>query len=176
MAQVYAIVHDGTNCLVFKKKEHGYFFDGKAVVPTVLNGAGAYCFPGGKKKGGSNETNAIREFLEETGMNLSDFASTKQELARVGYIGVFFNVGGKLTDIKNACQINLDKANAVAKHLKDNDITSGVVIGDTGSIVDNELSKKLKTMSFNDAITDGETFIEGDDNTGWFYDLVKNCP
>jgi ADP-ribose pyrophosphatase YjhB (NUDIX family) len=182
MAQVYAIVHDGTNCLVFKKKEHGYFFDGKAVVPIVLNGAGAYCFPGGRLKEGEKPTHgAIRELKEETGVDITKYEFTtvptciKMTDGANTYYGVFYFMEADFDEVVKKCQTNLDKANAKAKYLKENKIISGVVVGDTGSIIDNELSKKLKIMSLNDTITDGETFLKGNKNTGWFYNLVNEA-
>ena len=111
--QVYAAVycHGTGSVLVFRKKKEGFFF--RRQLPStggqirrgskggiVLNGGGSYCLPGGKLEAGeSPERGALREFLEETGIDLGTY---RQEIPPVRvepsgsqrlYCGVVFCYG-----------------------------------------------------------------------------------
>ena len=111
--QVYTAVycHGTGSVLVFRKKEEGFFF--RRQLPStggrirrgskggiVLNGGGSYCLPGGKLEAGeSPERGALREFLEETGIDLGTY---RQEIPPVRvepsgsqrlYCGVVFCYG-----------------------------------------------------------------------------------
>ncbi len=56
--------------LIFRKRRFGYFFKGKAIGSRgqSLRGGGLDAFPGG---GGSGSADALREFHEETGVDVS---------------------------------------------------------------------------------------------------------
>jgi hypothetical protein len=131
---VYAIVHDATQCLVFKKKKYGrYFqyhdpnaqiqFDLKFGNGKKLRGSEAYCFPGGGLKGGEAAlTGAIREFKEETGFDLGGTPYTTIENNFTFNGGndtvhaVFFDVSANnFNTIHTTCGANLvAKQNGVA--------------------------------------------------------------
>lgn len=77
MPQVYAVVYCRANatCLIAEKKTRGVYFAG-AALPNgpgqILNYSGQDVFPGGALNGGeAPQAGAVREFLEETGINLA---------------------------------------------------------------------------------------------------------
>ncbi len=124
MAQVYAVVHDGSGSfLIARKVDAAYFFapttsDGKGevkFVPKSLPGGGFPAFPGGalkrveskdgdekeKSKDEDPRVGAEREFREETGVNLRDYSGLSEDPApfQLGSgddacHGIYFKLGG----------------------------------------------------------------------------------
>lgn len=73
--QVYVVVWQWVGphrmVLVGKKKVRGARFEGRPTLPSILNYAGQWVFPGGGKKTGERPQDAARrEFFEETGHRL----------------------------------------------------------------------------------------------------------
>lgn len=103
---VYAVVHDGQgNFLIAQKNEKGYFFssNGGKIVPDgqLLNGSGLSGFPGGGLGTDNPTDGALREFWEETNVQLQNYNYQAQPEVYVGdrYYGVYFNVGNQLNDL-----------------------------------------------------------------------------
>jgi len=151
MAQVYAIVHDAAQCLVFKKNKKATYFQYLLHPPTPdpfafyvsgcnltrHNGGGKYCFPGGNlDRLETPLAGAIREFHEETGFDLRTVPYTTPTpihtvtTTNYEYHAVFFDVGAapNLTTIFNACVINLNAKNT-AKNLFNPGTTSAQARG-----------------------------------------------
>ena len=102
--QVYAIVYcpETNEVLVCRKKKIGCFFQndlpknryGKySDCARSLNGGGRCCFPGGKLNDRENSRNgAVREFKEETGVDLSQYGGIEDKIKTPRYQGVLFEV------------------------------------------------------------------------------------
>ena len=71
----YVVIYDqNLNVLLAKKKITGARFEGKKTNPTVLNYSGQEVFPGGDPKNAKDTTDgALKEFTEETGVNLNSY-------------------------------------------------------------------------------------------------------
>lgn len=167
--QVYAIVHDGENCLIFKKRICGYFFKRKVAVETILNGAGACCFPGGRlEEGESPVIGALREFKEETGVDIG--VPKNFEIKRELYTGVFFRVSlSELDDIKAKCSMNLVIAENMVGQIKNVPYRIGRELLDIRLPSDNELEAKVDKVSIAKTL-----FTKDDEKTGWFYELIES--
>jgi len=72
--QCYVVVFDrGGNVFVARKNIQGRKFDGVQTKPSFLNYGGQVVFPGGKFKKGELQDEALREFQEETDVNLKQY-------------------------------------------------------------------------------------------------------
>lgn len=186
MAQTYAIIHDGTNCLVFQKNARSYFFQS---VPTaaagvaIQNGPGSRCFAGGRLNGGeAPATGALREFREETGYTFgagviaaTNVVNGPQGQARPQYYGVYFRVTpANLAAILAQCQANLTAASTMAGNIQGGRITTPVQFAANvhGGVEDNELNAQVVSVTYAAALA----YFPDDQITGWFRDLVTRHP
>lgn len=164
--QVYLTFYDeggaGGQCLVFRKTDFARF-RGRLIGNTPVNGAGKWCFPGGRWEERKRETYfqaAKREFTEETGIALpADLAATNTVSGTEGnwtYIGYAIRVEPR--ELGNLCdRIHEQLQEANALHL------------DRTAVVDNELAEVEIEFIEN---LNRNYFTAGDRDTGWFYDLV----
>jgi 8-oxo-dGTP pyrophosphatase MutT (NUDIX family) len=105
MAQVYAIVHDDRECLVFIKNLNQRYHKYQQYPPDpdpfsletseygihTKKGGSLPCFSGGGQEGTeSAEDGAKREFREETGCGALRNLKSTNEYPHGGYIAVFF--------------------------------------------------------------------------------------
>jgi 8-oxo-dGTP pyrophosphatase MutT (NUDIX family) len=77
MSKAYLALHDEKNrFFLVKKRLRNMWWEGHlAAKPTVVNQAGQWALPGGRRGKESPEAAALREFLEETGVDLDNFAT-----------------------------------------------------------------------------------------------------
>jgi len=132
MPQTYISVIDTEgNVLVARKKVYGTFFKGKPInkeTPPyqVLNGAGQYVFNGGKLDYGEKpEAGALREFKEETGIDLETIGGKILKTEKINnafYFTVFCLSSEKLNEFAESINGNIHK-------------------GLDGGIIDDELSE-----------------------------------
>ncbi|BAT65327.1 NUDIX hydrolase [Pseudomonas aeruginosa] len=76
--QVYVVVRNNYNkiLLIAQKRQMNGFWGGQVGRDVAVNQAGQYCLPGGRAEQTdlSYTATALREFQEETGVNLADYA------------------------------------------------------------------------------------------------------
>lgn len=208
--QVYATVycHGTGSVLVFRKKEEGFFF--RRQLPStggrirrgskggiVLNGGGSYCLPGGKLEAGeSPERGALREFLEETGIDLGTY---RQEIPPVRvepsgsqrrYCGVVFCYGRIVFDaVYTAVAVKVEAKERALRRLFAGTGTpldrirrmqeSGVRtqaeqgiwnswISATHDFMEDDELEKVFIIKVSDA---GTYFVKNDRTTGWFWEI-----
>lgn len=208
--QVYAAVycHGTGSVLVFRKKEEGFFF--RRQLPStggrirrgskggiVLNGGGSYCLPGGKLEAGeSPERGALREFLEETGIDLGTY---RQEIPPVRvepsgsqrrYCGVVFCYGRIVFDaVYTAVAVKVEAKERALRRLfagtgtpldrirrmqesgvrtqAEQEIWNSWISATHDFMEDDELEKV-----FNIKVSDAGTyFVKNDRTTGWFWEI-----
>jgi 8-oxo-dGTP pyrophosphatase MutT (NUDIX family) len=192
MAQVYAVVYSKAagRCLVFRKKEYGYFFDSKYEQPKEkLNGAGLYCFPGGGLElHGRTLAEACREFEEETGLDLSKVRTDRISLFHEtdgSYHAVLFDVGPAFNDIFVQCTNNLTKKETTLGETPTKASVETYIANAKKEklpyIQDDELElvKQVKLVVIGNDVKgdDAETyFTKGNLKTGWFYKIVQQNP
>lgn len=176
---VYAILHNGTNCLVFQKNRAACFYGGKALENALSipenHGAGLPCFPGGELNEGETVfAGATRELKEETGVDLSEkvlFCSefkTIQGKSRKFY-GVFFHISD-LAAAHAICATNLGEAERIAAAIAAHSYTDEKIEIGSG-LIDNELSPEVGITPFADAKA---LFEKTGDITGWFAELIDS--
>lgn len=94
MPQVYTVVYsnENTTCLIAEKKTRGFYFAGVALTNAagqILNYSGQDVFPGGALNGGeAPQAGAIREFREETGIDLAGVTTLGSALKSFNAQGV----------------------------------------------------------------------------------------
>ena len=208
--QVYAAVycHGTGSVLVFRKKEEGFFF--RRQLPStggrirrgskggiVLNGGGSYCLPGGKREAGeSPQRGALREFLEETGIDLGTY---RQEIPPVRvepsgsqrrYCGVVFCYGRIVFDAAyTAVAVKVEAKERALRRLfagtgtpldrirrmqesgvrtqAEQEIWNSWISATHDFMEDDELEKV-----FNIKVSDAGTyFVKNDRTTGWFWEI-----
>jgi 8-oxo-dGTP pyrophosphatase MutT (NUDIX family) len=72
--QCYVVVFDRyLNVFVARKNIQGQKFEGVQTSPSYLNYGGQVVFPGGKVEEGNLQDEALREFQEETGIDLKQY-------------------------------------------------------------------------------------------------------
>lgn len=149
-----------------KKKMKGYYFvetnkHGQKYYREVskgqrLNGAGSYVFPGGKKEKSNEENEAIREFEEETGIEIGQISSNNKRQYNGGrYCVLFVYIDNKTFDKY------IKKSNDYLK-------LSMQERKDKGLYIDDEL-ELVKDMKIDEAYNE---FIEHESDTGWFADAL----
>lgn len=161
--QVYVIMHDGTNCLVFRKNAVCRFRN-RTLGDTPVNGPGSWCFPGGKMEAEQTPEDAGKaEFEEETGCAVTvegaPFVSGQGRTSRgapIEYIG-FFAEEPELDTVFEFIRNQLALANDPAQWEK-------------SAVRDNELASValVPIASLNTTY-----FRQGDADTGWFFNLVR---
>lgn len=175
--QVYAIVYcpRANEVLVCKKKRRGYFFkrslinDGNGI-SLIKNGGGKYCFPGGRKDNGESfRVGAVREFREETGVNLDSFTKKERFLTKKGQYEcvVFLLSVADFFTIQNTVSRNLNTKRNFHL-LKRNQKNSFLR---TSPIEDDEL-ESVERKTVQDCMG-GSIFIQNDNATGWFYEMCE---
>jgi len=77
--QCYVVIFDRKcNVFVARKNIQGLKFDGVQTNPSYLNYGGQVVFPGGQYKSGNLQDEALREFEEETGVNLKQYIDSNK--------------------------------------------------------------------------------------------------
>ncbi len=73
--QAYMVVYSKRQRMVFVafKKITGHRFGGRPTEPSLLNYGGQLVFPGGGAEGDDGKAAALREFFEETGIDLNKY-------------------------------------------------------------------------------------------------------
>lgn len=185
MAQVYAVVHDGTgNFLMARKNTYGFFFstNGGAIVQKGqgLNGAGLPAFPGGGLESYTAIEGAKKEFLEETRVNLNQFGLKCAEFkynSRRGkhlFSAVFFQVDTTyLRTIQKLAAKNLIIGNDVASAIYRNKATSykDNIENNPYCPLDNELfSIEIWNVDTN---KDDINALCDHEQVGWYYLIIK---
>ena len=181
--QVYAIVYcsETNEVLVCKKKRRGYFFQRR--LPRnrsgqPLRGGGKYCFPGGRKNDGeSSHDGAVREFREETGVDLSNAPIIFELKAPNKYIGVVFGFGrGQFQNIFTTAFVNINRK----QHLINNalGVNNGLITALPQEITDGSVPIEDDELEFicRNYLQDckvGGIFIQNDNATGWFYEMCE---
>jgi 8-oxo-dGTP pyrophosphatase MutT (NUDIX family) len=183
---VYAVVYSKAagKCLVFKKKEKGYYFHSKKGFEykkdgQTLHGGNAYCFPGGGLKAGENHVaGAIREFKEETGVCLIQEAKQSTWVlfnnAPNPYFAIFFGVGKNMFNrIFEQCRDNLKAKEAWGNPPPQATVEAYVKEARTHNlpyIQDDEL-ELVEAVSVDQLL---DKFTQSDPDTGWFYNIVQH--
>lgn len=149
-----------------KKKEKGYYFvktdHGQKYYKVfekgqLLNGAGSYVFPGGKKEKSNEENEAIREFEEETGIKIGQISSNNKRQYNGGrYCVLFVYIDNKTFDKY------IKKSNDYLK-------LSMQERKDKGLYIDDEL-EFVEDMTRDEA---HNKFNEHRNDTGWFADALE---
>ena len=191
---VYAVVHDGTGrFFIFTKRARAYFFSKKGGGGTVLpqgsepHGAGDHALPGGALESDDAQdrrAGALREFLEETGVDLSNNQWAPQAWPAPyadqegKYYGSYFEFNPQAFDnLSNAIQGNLHNGDLAAQAVQ-----AGQYWGQYDALrnafpaspPDNELAAN-RTWNLSDpGIWDTIQGWESDENKGWFYQFLDN--
>lgn len=212
--QVYAIVYcpETNEVLVFRKKKKGCFF--KKTPPKnfrgyylsdapSLNGGGKYCFPGGRKDNGESfRVGAVREFLEETGVNLDSFTKKERFLTKKGQYEcvVFLLKAADFFTIQRTVFIELETKEQEVQNIENQCQCKGIVsyifsqlqaskFNPQDAITNDDVVKKWYSFLDKSPIEDDElesverknvqkcmhdgTFIQNDNATGWFYEMCE---
>lgn len=171
--QVYAIVYcpETNEVLVCKKKTIAYFFKkelkGRGISLTK-KGGGKYCFPGGGLDNGEDpRAGAVREFKEETGVDLKHYHSEVEpmEISKPAYKGIVFMFSQHVfSEIMAAVSSNLN-AKPNQRPLSQQDVDKSPVEDDELESV--ECKKVEKCMGY------GVFEKERGSSTDWFYDMCS---
>jgi 8-oxo-dGTP pyrophosphatase MutT (NUDIX family) len=202
---VYAVVYSSTarKCLVFEKKEMGYYFGlktGTVGKPRAsggislegggiyypkggrLNGSGKNCFPGGGLQGGEHPIDgAVREFKEETGVDLVIFKEQGILFDGRLYYAVFFDVDERTFDrIFQQCQANIVAKEGAVDELRGlRDVSQSdarsILRGENLAINDDELAL-VKSFTLAELKAKLEDVFPVDEYTGWFNTIAQNFP
>jgi 8-oxo-dGTP pyrophosphatase MutT (NUDIX family) len=187
---VYAVLYDpNKRFLIAVKNKRGYFFRnsngvGGRIIPDgkVLNGTGDYALPGGGlKHGETTDAGAVREFEEETGMQIPPTAAfaaiPTQHDGSDTYCAGFFKVDtATFNQFANVIiRTNLPAGKRAADDVHDHNITdyAQIHVNYPAAPCDNELATAL-VWDIHDA--DDWATIEGwrnDPTKGWFYEILK---
>ena len=187
MAQVYACVHDGLgNFFIGVKNKVAYFFhsNGGKVYPSgtpITNGPGDPALPGGKLEYNDPAIGAAEELLEETGVQIRDFAPNlkpdewHKKPDGNEYYGVYFQVSPEqFKSIVESANSNIKTGVTVAEQIAKGVIKSYAAIHQAfGSCpLDNELASGLVL----NITTDWEKIktFESKDTTSWYFDILLN--
>lgn len=135
---VYACVlsEDKKSFLVARKKQYGYFFQYKSVPRKVLNFSGQDVLPGGGLPSNyTPENGALKEFQEETGINIKSLTINATKLGQCEfnyehegqkgkYYGVFFTVPD-LVSLRDQINRNLEMdVSEKIKHVEDDELNN----------------------------------------------------
>lgn len=192
--QVYTAFYVATaddkpvHILIFRKRMRGYFFDQKAPIlaGTALNGGGKYAFPGGKKnhdeKGDGLVKPALREWKEETGVDLDGYAHLFFAPAKVKNFGVinanlaegeikFGNTTGldALKALRDRINANLAEAANAANDVRNGNLSTWQAVKATYPNCPD--SNELETAEIWDTTTHAVQIkaLGADTDTDWFY-------
>lgn len=192
--QVYAVVYNANtyDFIIGNKLVKGYFFHkkggGGVIIPDgkALNGGGLRALPGGELETENPVAGAMKEFFEETLVNLDDYTHMVVPnpyymvySSKWAYYGTYFQVANSHNILdKILAQAAVDLAEgALAKN--------AIIAGKYGpkdyealrkafpqAPLDNELSGVQRW----NLVTDWSTIQswQGDPNLGWFYNILNN--
>jgi 8-oxo-dGTP pyrophosphatase MutT (NUDIX family) len=173
MPQVYAMIYDQRgNVIVFRKNTTGYFFNKKPIQRgKPLNGAGQYCFPGGRMDGSDGIVDgALRELFEETTIGGANLVATPDPYSDEGihYYGVYLRVPNGNIHVLSA---RINACLRTAERVKEQ-IRTSTFDGEWPDNCphDNELAS-CEVVHINQLMRGGR-FVDKNPSTGWFYKIV----
>jgi 8-oxo-dGTP pyrophosphatase MutT (NUDIX family) len=184
---VYAVVYSSAvkKCLVFQKKERGYYFglkpDGTSATFLLggkpLNGGGKCCFPGGGLKDKEDPLyGAVREFKEETGVHLDAYGKKLVSFEEQVYHAVFFDVDGAFDGIFNQCQKNIRAKESALGELDSYSTDNKLSFLRKKTVIEDDELASVEQVMLDELKTRPETVFPNNETTGWFHNIVQNFP
>ncbi len=186
--QVYALAFCESRILIAMKNSKGYFFHNKSgggtIYPNgiVLNGKDNFALPGGKlDEYEKPEPGAVREFLEETGVDLNKkyakVTAIKFEDNSNCYYGVYFDLGDKIENVLSQAEENLiagAKASKEVQEKKYSQFQYDQLLTDFPNCpIDNELAAIQILDINNDETWKLITKWKNDYVIGWYYNIIE---
>jgi hypothetical protein len=188
MPQVYVVVYsdENTTCLIAEKKTRGFYFAGvmiDAVQGQILNYSGQDVFPGGALNDDEDpQAGAIREFGEETGLDLAGVVTLNSALKSFNAQGANIAVAGGAATF-HCFYVNVSP-DVLAKVVTD--VTHNLSLalpGKRGIVADDEL-RRVFIRAYPGSRNTLTTFVaqradaqyDKSRNKGWFGDIMDAIP
>lgn len=131
--QVYLalVTSDWKSILIAQKRIVNDLWGGKkAQAPSLVNQAGQFCLPGGGlEKGLTPEQGAVREFLEETGVDLNKVLSPRKTLVKSFAKGYFCCVFVSVSVNEMQVIFQMARNNIAQGNVKDGELERVILSG-----------------------------------------------